>query len=542
MGAQCVISCPPSTNFAGDEGRLGPIPAPPGQRFGAHVRLGVLTEEITPELVDEVVQHSGRTEARRRLLPARTVVYFVLALCLFSSSDSAGPPGYLSVLRTLTEKLRHLPNLAVQRLPTSSALTRARQRLGEKPLQALFERLCGPLATVRTPGAFAFGLRLVAWDGTVLDVPDTPANAAEFGFTGKDGLNQSGHPQVRLMALIECGTHAVVDAAFDSVARFSEHKLARRLLASLQPGMLLLADRNFAGHALWGLVESTGCHLAWRIKKNLVLPPLWVLPDGSYVSVMPTPAETRRQGDARYRRRPPAGLPDGHLIRIVEYTVTIHPQAGPPHTESFRLATSLLDHRHAPAHRLASAYHQRWEVENGFAELKNRLRGAGFILRSKAPELICQEIYALLTVYQALCALEMRAADHGGIDPDRISFTVTVQLARLTVAGQVAADTTTLSTAHHEAVTELLAALLRSDATGSASASRSRPRTPSRSENGTSPAHSVASTTRSESPDTHPDLQEHAKSPALLVRGTFCFPDRLPDSPLHVGSGAGAVT
>jgi hypothetical protein len=441
---------------------LGLTPAPPGRRFGEHVRLGVLTGEITPELVDEVVEHSGRTECRRRLLPARTVVYFVLALCLFSSSESAGPPGYRSVLRTLTEKLRHLPGLAVQRLPTSSALTRARQRLGDKPLQALFERRCGTLATARTPGAFAFGLRLVAWDGTALDVPDTPANAAEFGFTGKGGVNQSGHPQVRLMALIECGTHAVIDAAFDSVARFSEHKLARRLLASLQPGMLLLADRNFAGHALWGLVEATGCHLAWRIKKNLVLPPLWILPDGSYVSVMPTPAENRRLGDVRFRGRTPARLPDGHLVRIVEYTVTVHPQTGLPRTESFRLATSLLDHRHAPANQLAAAYHQRWEIENGFAELKNRLRGAGFILRSKAPELICQEIYALLTVYQALCALEMRAAEHGGIDPDRISFTVTVQLARLTVAGQVAADTTALSTARREAVSELLATLLPS--------------------------------------------------------------------------------
>lgn len=87
--------------------------------------------------------------------------------------------------------------------------------------------------------------RLVAWDGTALDVPDTPENATTFGFTGRDGTNKSGNPQVRLMALIVCGTHAVIDAAFDSIAQFSEHKLARRLLASLRPGILLLADRNF---------------------------------------------------------------------------------------------------------------------------------------------------------------------------------------------------------------------------------------------------------------------------------------------------------
>ncbi|WP_228389949.1 IS4 family transposase [Streptomyces smaragdinus] len=444
------VSRPPSNRLV----------APLDRRFGERIRLGVLTEEISPELIDEVVELTGCGERRRRLMPARAVVYFVLALCLFSSADSAGPPGYRSVLRTLTEKLRHLPGLCVQRLPTSSALTRARQRLGDKPLQALFERRCGTLATPLTPGTFAFGLRLVAWDGTALDVPDTPANAAEFGFTGKDSVNQSGHPQVRLMALTECGTHALVDAAFDAVAKFSEHKLARRLLASLRPDMLLLADRNFAGHQLWGLARATGAHLAWRIKKNLVFVPLRVLSDGSYLSIMRTPAENIRHGQARAAGRTLAEPPQGHLVRIIEYTVTVRPQAGPPRTETFRLVTSLLDHRLAPAHQLATAYHQRWEIENGFAELKNRLRGAGFILRSKAPELVCQEIYALLTVYQALCALQTRTAEHGGTDPDRISFTVTVQVARLAVAAQAAADAITLAAAHREITTELLAALL----------------------------------------------------------------------------------
>jgi hypothetical protein len=211
-------------------------------------------------MVQEVLERTGRIEVRRRVLPARATVYFVLGLCLFGSAESAGAPGYRVVLRSLSNKLRHIPALAFQRLPTSSALTRARQRLGDKPLQVLFERLSGPLATTDLVSAFAFGLRLVAWDGTALDVPDTPANAAEFGFTGKNGVNQCANPQVRLMALIECGTHAVIDAAFDAVARFSEHALARRLLASLEPTMLLLADRNFAGYELWGVTRFTVCH------------------------------------------------------------------------------------------------------------------------------------------------------------------------------------------------------------------------------------------------------------------------------------------
>ncbi|WP_394814043.1 transposase domain-containing protein, partial [Streptomyces litchfieldiae] len=283
----------------------------------------MLTEVITPQAVDDAVERAGAREKQRRLLPSRAMVYFVLALCLFSSADSAGPPGYRAVLRMLTEQLRHLPGWAMQRLPTSAALTRARQRLGPKALQLLFEDQCGHLAGDADRGAFAFGLRLTAWDGTVLDVPNTPENSRSFGHTGRPDVNLSWNPQLRVMALIECGTHALVDAAFDAVDRFSEHKLARRLLASLTEGTLLLADRNFAGHELWGLARATGAHLAWRIKKNLVFPPVRVLPDGSYLSIMRTPQENLRHGHARAEGRTLPGQPDGHLVRIIDYTVTV---------------------------------------------------------------------------------------------------------------------------------------------------------------------------------------------------------------------------
>ncbi len=339
----------------------------------------------------------------------------------------------------LTEQLRHLPGWGMQKLPTSAALTRARQRLGSKALQLLFEGQCGHLARDADRGAFAFGLRLTAWDGTVLDVPNSPGNSAEFGYSGRTGVNQSWNPQLRFMALIECGTHALVDAVFDSVDRFSEHKLARRLLASLTEGTLLLADRNFAGYELWGgLARATGAHLAWRIKKNLVFPPVRVLPDGSYLSIMRTPQENLRHGHARAEGRALPGQPDGHLLRIIDYTVTVHSARTGPRTESFRLVTSLLDHRQAPAEGLAAVYHERWEIENSYAELKNRLRGAGFVLRSQIPDLVQQEIYALLTVYQAICAVEARTAHGAGIDTDRLSFSVSIQVARLTVSIQVA--------------------------------------------------------------------------------------------------------
>src|SRR6185437_13510054 len=209
---------------------------------------------------------------------------------------------------------------------------------------------------------------------------------------------------------------ALVDAAFDGRERASEPELARRVLPSLGPGMLLLADRSFPGYQLWGLAAGTGAHLAWRIKKNLVFPPVKMLPDGSYCSVMRTPAGNRRVAQARYAGRTPAAGQDGHLVRIIDYAVTVTGPAG-TRTEPFRLATTLLDHQHAPAAELAAIYHERWEAETSFGELKNRLRGTGFTLRPKTPEMVRQELFAFLVIYQALCALRADAARIAGIDP-----------------------------------------------------------------------------------------------------------------------------
>src|SRR5258708_34803300 len=196
------------------------------------VGLGVLTGEIGPELVDRVIELAGCREKRRRLLPARTVMCFVLGLCLFSGADSMGPPGYRSVMRWRTNGLGDRPGVV---LPTSSALTRARQRLGQRPFELLFGLCRGPLAAPGTPGAFAFGLRLVAWDGTGLAAADTPANAREFGVT------QGGGPQLRLGALSEGGTHARVRAALDGVPRAPERQPAPRRLPAPQHRMLLRA-------------------------------------------------------------------------------------------------------------------------------------------------------------------------------------------------------------------------------------------------------------------------------------------------------------
>jgi Insertion element 4 transposase N-terminal/Transposase DDE domain len=419
---------------------------------GLPLRLGVLTEQVPPALVDDVVAPAGGGKRRCRLLPDHTVVYFVLGLCLFSGADSMAPPGYRTVMRWLTNGLRHLPGIVV---PTSPALTKARKRLGPAPLAALFDRVRGPVGGAGTRGVVAFGRRVVAWDGTGVDVADTEVNAAAFGRAGV-----AGHPQLRLLALIECGTHALIDAVFDGFHLASEHALARGVLPRLRPGMLLLADRNFPGHQLWGEALATGADLVWRLKKNQVFVPTAVLPDGSFLSVMGTPAENVRYGQARAAGRPLPGPPIGHIVRIVEYTVTVSAADGSTRVEPFRLVTSLLDDRLAPADQIAALYHQRWEIELGYGELKCRLRGAEFILRSRSPELVCQEMHAFLVVYQALAGLRTHTAQAADLEPARISFTVTVRLARDQVCNQAGADPHTLAAAVEQTIADLIAETL----------------------------------------------------------------------------------
>ncbi|TFV58770.1 IS4 family transposase [Geodermatophilus sp. DF01-2] len=304
MPKSATLAVPAVASSAAGRDDGGSLSAALPAEKGLPLRLGVLTEHVRPELVDEVVAATGRVQRRCRLLPARAVVYFVLALCLYSAADAAGPPGYRSVLRSQTTGLRQLRGL---RLPTRAAPTRARRRLGAGALQALFARLCGPLAAVATLGVFAFGRRVVAFDGTGLDVADTPANVEASGRAG-----DAGHPQLRLLALIECGTHAALAAAFDGFYAASEQVLARRVLAGLRPGMLLLADRNFPGYQLWGAAAATGADLVWRVKKNTVFIPVRRL--GQIVPVghahprrrpAPRPGPVRRPAAARPTRGPP---------------------------------------------------------------------------------------------------------------------------------------------------------------------------------------------------------------------------------------------
>lgn len=376
----------------------------------------MLTRAFPPELVDEVVAECGRVEQRTRLLPARVVVYFVLAMCLFFGQ------GYEEVARLLVQGLEREGRWAnAWRVPTTAAIGRARLRLGPEPLRALFARVCRPVAVARTQGAWYRRWRLVAVDGTVFDVPDTAVNAEFFGRPGTGrGQGRSAYPQARVAALAECGTHAVFAAEVGPL-KVHETALAQRLFPALSKGMLVLADRGFCGLDLWRAAKAGGADLLWRVRSVVVLPVVELLDDGSYLSEIVAARD-------HYRRADP------ERVRVIEYTL------GPRGGEGtvYRLITTLLDPDQAPAEELAALYAQRWEIENTLDEIKNHQGVPGLVLRSQHPRGVEQEIFAFLLVHHALRDLMHQAALKAGHDPDRISFTRTLRIVRRHVTGQAA--------------------------------------------------------------------------------------------------------
>jgi hypothetical protein len=411
----------------------------PGQRLSDRVALGVLTATFPRSLVDEAIEVTGRREQRNRLLPAHLTVYYVLAMTLFSSA------GYEEVMRSLTEGLAWASDGELEyELPSQVAISKARARLGPKPLAALFDRACVPLATPGTRGAFYRNWRLVSIDGTTIDVADTGANAGVFGRAGTGRGDGSAFPQLRVVALGECGTHAVIAAAMDSYD-VGEVTLAKSMIDALGPGMLCLADRGFTAHPLFAAAAATGADLLWRAKGNAVLPVLERLPDGSFRSELVASTD-------KYRRQ------DVVPVRVIEYAVDDEGRPGAKGS-TYRLVTTILDPAAAPAHELAALYAQRWEIESVFDELKTHQRGPRVILRSRTPEGVYQEAWGYLCVHYALRALIHAAAGHHDLDPDRISFTKALHAARRSVRTGLT-GTVNLAVALRRATTELLHPLL----------------------------------------------------------------------------------
>ena len=372
--------------------------------------MGVLTRVFPPELVDEVVARVGSTERRQRLLPARVVVYYVLAMALFADAS------YEEVMRQLVEGLAWASGWErTWQVPSKVAIYKARQRLGPEPLELLFDAVAGPLAISSTRGAFYRGLRLMSLDGTCLDVADTPQNDAEFGRPGSSRREGGGaFPQLRLVALTESGTHAITRAALGPY-RSSEQELTERLLGALEAGMLCLADRGFYSFERFEKAQQSGAQLLWRVKTDVGLPRDQTLPDGSYLTSI------HALKDRRARR---AGLP----ARVVEYRLD---DPGLAESEQrYRLLTTLLDSEAAPAAELAALYRERWEIEGALDELKTHQRGPRVVLRSKLPDGVYQEAYGYLCTHYAIRRLMHEAALQADLDPDRLSFITSLRAAR----------------------------------------------------------------------------------------------------------------
>ena len=384
-------------------------------RLTDKVGLGVLTRVIPRDLVDEVLNATGKNEQRKRLLPARVVVYYVLALTLFYGD------AYEEVLQKLVNGLRFLRSWRNEwTVPTTGAISRARDRLGVEPLEELFTRVAQPIAATGTPGAWYRGLRVMAIDGVVLDVPDTPENVDRFEKSEhRDGT--SAFPQVRLVGLAECGTHAIVAASLGPWRTY-ERALTERLLPRFQPDMLVLADRGFFSYELWKQAVDTGAALLWRVNSNLHLPMLAQLPDGSYLSEL-LPRQLKTDLNRGMKRRVPdeVRIP----VRVVAYRITNRESS-----ETVRLLTTLTDHQQYPAAQLAALYAERWEFEIGLDEIETHQIAGARVLRSKKPDLVEQEIWALLLTHYAIRHLMHEAADDIGIDEDRLSFIRSLRVVR----------------------------------------------------------------------------------------------------------------
>ena len=418
--------------------RAGWVKPQTDQRLSDHVALGVLTRTFPPALVDGVLADTGRVEQRSRLLPARLVVYYVMGLALFSQAS------YEEVMRNLVEGLSWQSGWAkAWRMPSKSAIFQARTRLGVEPLEVLFERGCVPLATAATPGAFYRDWRLVAIDGTTLDVADTEANDERFGRPGAS-RGSSAFPQARLVGFAECGTHAITGAAIGAYSD-SEQTLTRRLLSQLGPGMLCLADRGFAGFPLYAAAAATGAQLLWRARSNAVLPVLERHDDGSFRSEIVATPDKRTRTDVL-------------AVRVIEYTLT---DPGRPEVpERYRLLTTIMDPAAAPAEELAALYTERWEIETALDELKTHQRGPKVVLRSKTPDGVLQEIYGHLCTHYAIRALMSHAADEIELDPDRLSFTRSLRAARRSTRAGLGTATHNLTVALADTLIEIVHELL----------------------------------------------------------------------------------
>ncbi|WP_260729133.1 IS4 family transposase [Dactylosporangium roseum] len=369
-----------------------------------------MTQQVPFEMVDAVLAQTRCMQRRVRDLPSRVVVYLLLAGCLFAEL------GYRQVWQRLVAGLDGLPVA----YPSEAALTKARRRVGPQPLRALFDLLRGPAAAMAGPVRWR-GLLVCAIDGTMLFAADSAANLTRFSKQRGGRTGGSGYPMLRLVTVMACGTRSVMDAVFGAIT-CGETTYARDLLARLPAGVLLLADRNFAAGHLLKIVTGRQAHLLVRAKTGRggpKLPMLHRFRDGSYRSVF-----------------------GGQPVRVIDAEISIATKAGTV-TGVYRLITTLLDPQAHPATAMLRLYHERWEIETAYLEIKSSILG-GRVLRARTPAGVDQEIHALLVTYQILrTAMTDATNSDTAVDPDRASFTIALHAARdqIVHAAGVIADT-----------------------------------------------------------------------------------------------------
>ena len=380
---------------------------PPGTRITDYISLGVISKAFPDSAIGAVLARTGKASLRQRDLPAQVVVYYVIALALYMQSS------YREVLRCLLEGVQWLRDpTAGGRVTGKSGISQARTRLGWEPLRQFHDELVKPIAGRSTRGAWYRTWRLVSVDGSTFDVADEKANEDAFSRPGAS-RGASAYPQIRFVSLVENGTHVLFGSQMDSY-RTGEITLAKAVLPRLGKGMLCLADRNFFGYELWQLAQGTGADLLWRMKKNMRMACEKRFPDGSYLSrVYPSERDWRHKTN-------------GIVLRVIDYRLEGIEGSEP----IYRLATTILDPDKAQAEELAALYHERWEIETAFDELKTHLRGAKIVLRSKTPDLVRQEFYGLLMAHFAIRGLMHEAALKADEDPDRLSFLHAVRVVR----------------------------------------------------------------------------------------------------------------
>jgi hypothetical protein len=375
-------------------------------KFASELKLEAIERAVPLTEIKAVLQEAGVQEARVRKLCMVAVVLLLIAMNIYTQLS------IWHVLCKIARGLRFVWADPDYRVANGSAISYRRYQLGARPLVALFQRVCKPIATEETPGAFLFGLRLMAIDGTVEDVPDTPENSAAFG-RQQGSRGDSAFPQVRGVYLSECGTHCIVDAGFWPYLS-GERVGGFRMLRSLEPGMLLMWDRGFHDFDMFLVARGQGAHVLGRLPSNVKPKRVRTLSDGSWLAyIYPSEYQRRKQGERL-------------LVRIVEYTLT--DPALPGYGERHRLMTTLLEPELYPALELAYAYHERWEIEIVIDEMDTHQRLVGRPLRSLKPVGVIQELYGVLIAHYAIRVLMHEAACQAGLDPDRLSFVHAVRV------------------------------------------------------------------------------------------------------------------